>query len=97
MIKMIIEQLKAKEPDRDFVFIAIEELKMIWEIKQFYNEYCRWMEKNFKPEESLRGITCKQCADQNIGYILGYYDSDTRKLWNSVLNTINHPIFGRRY
>ena len=77
----IIERLRKAEPDRNVVFTAIDKLKTDQEIIEFYNEY---KETN-------------QHADQNIGYILGYYEAKTVNRWFRLLDEIHHPVFGYEF
>lgn len=36
-------------------------------------------------------------CDKNLGYMLGYFDEETRKHWYKILSHINHPIFGTNF
>jgi len=78
----VLEELKLKEPDRNIVFVAIDHLKDAEDIQQFYQEYC----------ESIT----TEVANENIGYILGYYGKDTMRRWFEALPNVSHPFFGRR-
>ena len=90
---MIIEKLKQIEPKRNFIFTAIEQLKTAEEIKIFYRELIKFY-GNLKEVEI--DSTPEGLANNNIGYILGYYSSKEQKLWFGALSDISHPFFGRR-
>lgn len=80
----LVKKMLEKRPEKNPVFTAIETLKDSEEIKQFHKEYREYMENE--------GYDNK-VADSNIGYILGYYDEDTKILWYNLLD-VKHPIFG---
>ena len=80
----LVKKMLEINPERNLVFTAIETLEDSEEIKQFHKEYREYMENE--------GYDNK-VADSNIGYILGYYDKDTWRLWYPLLD-IKHPIFG---
>ena len=88
---MIFKEMQDKNPDRDPIFTAIDILKDPKEIKQFCNEYEEWMIDH--GDESIKGRE-REVTRSNIGYVLGYYDGETMKLWYSVLPDVSHPIFG---
>jgi hypothetical protein len=87
----IISELIKKDPKRDFAFTAVEVIKDPTEIKAFLKEYEQWMLEN--GDKSVKGREI-EVARSNIGYILGYYDDKTAKLWYSTLNEVSHPVFG---
>ena len=83
----IVKKLQEMKPERNVVFTAIESLGSREEIKQFHQEYREYMVDE--------GFT-HEVADSNIGYVLGYYEKDTRNSWNELLDIV-HPIFGKTY
>jgi hypothetical protein len=89
----IIEHLKGKSPGRNIVFIAIEELKTPEEIKEFYEEYVELLRTQGDTEYVRENP--EKVADENIGYVLGYYNQQTAELWMETLPSVHHPIFGR--
>jgi len=45
MPKNLLQELQAKNPDRNVAFTAIEELKDPEQIKQFFQQYVEWLKK----------------------------------------------------
>lgn len=74
-------------PDRGPVFTAIDTLETEEDITRFHEDYRVYMKRE--------GYDA-QTADDNIGYILGYYGEETKKLWYGILE-VSHPIFGERF
>ena len=79
------------DTERNPVFTAIEKLKTPHDIQRFVKEYEDYLLKCGEP--SIRGREV-DVARSNVGYILGYYGDETRKLWYGCLDNVNHPIFG---
>jgi hypothetical protein len=90
----LFEQMQKVAPKRNPVFTAIEKLKDPTDIKQFMRDYEEWMLKN--GDLSIRGREA-EVARSNVGYILGYYDGATAKLWYGCLDNVSHPIFGETF
>ena len=84
----IIKTLQATDPKRHVAFIAIEQLKKREEIQEFYKEYIQLLkDSEVKDPEKI--------AQQNIGYIVGYYDKETADKWMKTLPNVSHPVFGK--
>ncbi len=90
--KLILEKLLKLEPKRNPVFTTIENLKKEEEIKQFYQEYICYLKE--EGDKEVRE-NAEKIANENIGYILGYYDKKTSYKWNMILENVRHPIFGK--
>jgi len=88
----LIEKLQKEEPKRNIVFTAIEKLTNPKEIEQFYKEYVEYLRK--RGDQETRNNP-EKVADENIGYILGYYSAETAQRWMEVLKSVRHPIFGK--
>src|SRR3989344_1982401 len=92
----LIDKLEKKDPERDFLFTAIEDLKDPKDIKKFYHEYILWIydeqKKESKTSDEVKNP--KEIASSNIGYAVGYYNKETADLWMGTL-PISHPFFGR--
>jgi hypothetical protein len=91
---MIYEQMKEKDPERDPLFTAIEVLKNPDDIRQFFKEYEEYMIKH--SDASIKGRE-REVARSDVGYVLGYYCDETRKLWYGVLSEVGHPFFGHGF
>lgn len=39
----------------------------------------------------------KKLVNGNLGYMLGYYDQETRERWYRVLDSVSHPVFGHTF
>lgn len=91
--KSIIETLEELDPERNVVFTAIDHLKKEEEIKQFYKEYICYLKEKGDTKEVRE--EAEDVANKNIGYVLGYYDQQTSHRWNSILEEVKHPIFGK--
>lgn len=91
--KCIMERLFKSKPNRNAVFTAIEELEKEEEIKQFYQEYIEYLKEEGDTKEVRENA--EGVANRNIGYILGYYDQKTSDKWNTILEKVYHPIFGK--
>jgi len=89
----LLERLEKASPGRNFVFTAIETLKTPTEIKQFYQEYVDYLRQHGASED-IRANP-EAVANDNIGYVLGYYNKETADKWFKVLPNVKHPIFGR--
>ena len=85
----LVQRLQNKEPDRNVVFTAIEQLKTPEEIKEFYQEYIEWLKTNTELSDP------EKVAKENIGYVIGYYSQETANTWMKTLEDIYHPVFGR--
>lgn len=42
-------------------------------------------------------LNAKELTDTNLGYMLGYYDTETRERWYGLLGSVSHPIFGHGF
>ncbi len=83
----LVDKMFEKRPKKNPVHTAIETLTKPEEITRFHKDYRAYMEAEGSDAET---------ADQNIGYILGYYGEHTKKLWYGILD-VNHPIFGPNF
>jgi hypothetical protein len=92
MQQSLIKRLQGIDPSRNIVFTAIEQLRNPEEIKRFYREYVEYLRT--RGDEKVRE-TAKQVANENIGYVVVYYGEETSERWKSILEQINHPVFGR--
>ena len=86
--KNLLQELQAKNPDRNVAFTAIEEIKDPEQMKQFFQQYVAWLKE--ASQENPEDV-----AKQNIGYIVAYYDKETADRWMKVLLDVSHPVFGR--
>ena len=77
----IFERMQDLDPERNPVFTAIRKLETDEDIKQFFSEYV---------------AQYPDVAAENVGYILGYYDSERRARWMTLLPEVYHPVFGRK-
>jgi hypothetical protein len=83
---------KTGNPDRSVAFKAVEELKTKKEIMDFFNEYTAWL-REYGDTKQVRD-KAEDVASNNLGYIAGYYDEETRaKIYDTLGDC--HPIFGR--
>lgn len=89
----LIKELQDKKPDREVVFTAIENLTDKKQIKQFYSEYVAYLKQRIEREHIEKSPEI--VADENIGYVLGYYDKKTADEWMETLPSVKHPVFGR--
>lgn len=90
---VMLEKMENVSPGRNFIFSAIENLDKPEDIMEFFKEYCEWLKENGKFENNQKAV---DVANSNIGYILIYYDTSKVKQWHKVLQTVSHPIFGRK-
>jgi 1,4-dihydroxy-2-naphthoyl-CoA synthase len=88
-----IDDFLEKYPNTDPLFIAIERLTLENDIAVFYDEYIDYLKQN-GANEKVRA-NAKAVANENIGYVLGYYGGKTMKMWMDILPDVSHPIFGR--
>ncbi|MBR9705787.1 hypothetical protein GOV14_02010 [Candidatus Pacearchaeota archaeon] len=88
----LIQRLKKIDQNRNVLFTAIDTLKTEQEIKEFYKAYVGFLRDDTtdpKVKDDPAGV-----ADQNIGYVLGYYNGDTAIRWLNALPGTYHPVFG---
>jgi len=89
----LLKKLEKTNPKRNVVFTAVETLTDPTEMKQFYNEYVTYLRENGDSEKVRQDP--ESVANSNIGYIVGYYDSETAERWMSNIPPVSHPIFGK--
>jgi len=93
----LIQRLLKVNPKRNIVFIAIEELKTPEQIRTFYKEYVEYLRK--EGDEEVRN-NAEEIANKNTGYVIVYvivyYGEEISEKWKSILEQINHPVFGRK-
>jgi len=89
----IIERMREIDPKRNFIFVALDELKSSEEIKQFMTEYREWLVANVNNEEVKRdpeGIALRE-----VSYALGLIGPETTERWSEALGSLSHSYFGR--
>jgi len=89
----LMEKLQEAKPDRNVVFTAVERLTDPTEMKQFYQEYVAYLRQH-GDSEKVRANP-ESVANENIGYIVGYYDRETAERWMNTIPSVSHPIFGK--
>ena len=87
----LLQRLMALEPKHDVVFTAIEQLKDETEIRQFFQEYVKYIEESGLEDSPIKDP--KVVANMNIGYVLGYYEK-AAGLWRKALPDAKHPVYG---
>lgn len=88
----IITRLQAFDPECDFAFTALRELKDSTEIRQFMSEYSMWLSRSAEEEVSRDPL---RIAGENIGYIVGYCKDETIEIWKTALGEgLRNPILG---
>lgn len=91
-LKSILQRLKEKNPDRNIVFTAIEELQDPDEIRMFMDEYIHYVADNTEDEQAHQDKG--KIAGRSVGYALGFYDKPTANRWFSAIKGLEHPVFG---
>lgn len=86
----VISRLYQIDPTKQPINTAVNTLSDPEDIRGFVQEYGEMLEHVHGGEVGI------QVSKMNIGYILGYYSNDTRKLWYDSEPSIGHPIFGRQ-
>ena len=82
--KNLLQELQAKNPDRNVAFTAVDELKNSEQMKQFLKQYVEWLK-----EASLKNP--EDVVKQNIDYIVKRYDKETAERWMQALSEVSHP------
>jgi len=80
----IIEKLKQKDPDKNFLFTAIESLHNDDEIREFREEYVTVMKESGTNERAKTAP--KEVVDDNICIVLDkYFDETISDKWFEAL------------
>ena len=68
------------------------------EIRVAYGEILQY-EREIESYPDFEGgsFSAEERVRQNLGYILGYYSSETYQRWYALLPEVSHPIFGKSF
>ncbi len=86
-----INEAHTKNPHRNFVFTAIESLTNPLDILVFYKQYVQFTTEFYK----LSSSAAEKSVNENLGYIVDYYDTEVSALWKESLPFLEHPIFSK--
>ena len=89
----LLQKLEKAKPGRNVVFTAVENLTDPTQMRQFYNEYVGYLRQHGNSEQIRQNP--ESVANNNIGYIVGYYDKETADRWMKAIPSVSHPIFGK--
>lgn len=89
----LVEKLQEKDPKRNVVFIAIENIDEPEQMREFYKDYVRYLTEH---EDDLEGLSPESVARDNVGYVVVYYGKETTDKWMDAVEGLRHPVFGSK-
>jgi hypothetical protein len=79
--------------ERNPIFTAVETLTKPKEMRAFVKDCIEYYRQHGDTPKVRQ--TPEAVVKINIGYVVGYYDSEIANRWMSTIDEVSHPLFGK--
>src|SRR3989344_3383164 len=92
-MKNLYQRMVEVNTKRNPIFTAVETLTKPEEMRAFVKDCTEHYRQHGDTPEARQ--TSEAVVKSNIGYIVGYYDSETANRWMRTIDGVSHPVFGK--